>query len=79
MKQKWAALAFQGFPRPWKRGGAWTSDERDRFDTLVAEFTAASEYVCERCGNAGMLRETRPIELTLCDSCESCVGPDGRL
>ncbi|MBL3670954.1 hypothetical protein JL475_34410 [Streptomyces sp. M2CJ-2] len=79
VKQKWAALAFQAFPRPWKRGGNWTSDEAVRLNALVAEFTAASKHICERCGNAGTLRETRPIELTLCDACESCVGPDGRL
>jgi hypothetical protein len=79
VKQKWAALAFQAFPRPWKPGGAWTSDEAERLGTLVGEFEAASEHICERCGSAGTLRETRPIELTLCDACESCVGPDGRL
>ncbi|MGW1027561.1 hypothetical protein ACWD4J_28345 [Streptomyces sp. NPDC002577] len=79
VKQKWATLAFQAFPRPWKRGGNWTHDEADRLDALVAEFMAASEYVCERCGSAGTLRETRPIELTLCDECESVVGPDGHL
>ncbi|MDX3214618.1 hypothetical protein PV318_03530 [Streptomyces sp. ME02-6991-2B] len=79
VKQKWAALAFQAFPRPWKPGGNWTHAEADRFDALVDEFTAASEHVCERCGKAGTLRETRPIELTLCDVCESVVGPDGRL
>ncbi|MFF0105609.1 hypothetical protein [Streptomyces hirsutus] len=79
VKQKWAALAFQAFPRPWKRDGNWTSDEAVRLNALVAEFTAASEHICERCGNPGTLRETRPIELTLCGACESCVGPDGRL
>ncbi|MFC0600211.1 hypothetical protein [Streptomyces palmae] len=79
VKQKWAALAFQAFPRPRKRGGNWTSDEAHRLDALVAEFVAISKHTCERCGNAGTLRETRPIELTLCDACESVVGPDGRL
>ncbi|SDG17974.1 hypothetical protein [Streptomyces griseoaurantiacus] len=79
VKQKWAVLSFQAFPRPWKRGGNWTSDEAVRLDALVAGFTAASERLCERCGNAGSLRETRRIELTLCDVCESHVGPDGRL
>ncbi|MEU2232390.1 hypothetical protein [Streptomyces vietnamensis] len=79
VKQKWAALAFQAFPRPWRRGGNWVSGEVDRLHALVAEFTAASEHICERCGNAGTLRETRPIELTLCGVCESVVGQDGRL
>ncbi|MBQ0846817.1 hypothetical protein J8N05_01100 [Streptomyces sp. BH-SS-21] len=79
VKQKWAVLAFQAFPRLRKRGGNWTSEEMDRLDALVAEFTAASEHVCERCGAAGTLRETRRIELTLCDACESLVGTDGRL
>jgi hypothetical protein len=79
VKQKWAGLAFQAFPRAWKRGGNWTPEEEDRLDALVDEFRVASECVCERCGNAGTLRETRSIELTLCDACESFVGPDGRL
>jgi hypothetical protein len=79
VKQKWAALAFQAFPRPWERGGNWTSDEADRLRALLDEFREASEHVCERCGDVGSLRETRPIELTLCDLCESVIGPDGRL
>ncbi|MFE4592631.1 hypothetical protein [Streptomyces laurentii] len=79
VKQKWAALAFQAFPRPWEPGGSWTADEARRLDALVDVFTAASEHVCERCAAAGRLRESRPVELTLCDACESDVGPDGRL
>ncbi|MFF9057604.1 hypothetical protein ACIRPQ_32305 [Streptomyces sp. NPDC101213] len=79
VKQKWAVLSFQAFPRPWKRGGDWTSDEAARLDALVAVFADASERLCERCGDAGSLRETRRIELTLCDACESRVRPDGRL
>ncbi|MCZ0981055.1 hypothetical protein O1L60_24420 [Streptomyces diastatochromogenes] len=79
VKQKFAALAFQASPRPWKQGGDWTQGEADRLRTLVAGFTAASERTCERCGEAGTLRETRWIELTLCAACESVVGRDGRL
>ncbi|WP_328494304.1 hypothetical protein OHS59_17350 [Streptomyces sp. NBC_00414] len=79
VKQKWAVLAFQAFPRARKRGWNWTSEETYRLDELVTEFTAASAHVCECCGAAGRLRETRLIELTLCDACESLVGTDGRL
>lgn len=79
VKQKWAVLAFQAFPRPWKPGGNWTHDEADRLDALVDAFTALIARVCERCGGAGALRETRPVELTLCDDCEDAVGPEGRL
>jgi len=79
VKQKWAGLAFQAFPRAWKEGGNWTTEELDRLEDLVDEFMVASAHVCERCGNAGSLRETRLIELTLCDACESVVGSDGRL
>lgn len=78
VKQKWAALAFQAFPRPWRRDECWTPEEAARLEALVAEFTAASERICERCGNDGTLRETRPIELILCDACEPVVGLDGR-
>ncbi|MGW2562502.1 hypothetical protein ACWCXB_25265 [Streptomyces sp. NPDC001514] len=80
VKQKWAVLAFQAHPRPWKKpGGDWTVAESARLGELVQRFRRLSATVCERCGEAGGLRDSRPIELTLCDACDSAVGPDGRL
>jgi hypothetical protein len=77
VKQKWAQLAFQAFPRPWKPGGDWTRDESRRLDDLIGPFVEVSRRTCERCGDPGLLRETRFIELTLCDGCEAAVPADG--
>ncbi|MFF8022365.1 hypothetical protein ACFZDJ_14800 [Streptomyces sp. NPDC007896] len=71
MKQKWAALAFQAFPRPWKRSGNWTSDEAAGLDALVAEFTVGSEHICERCGIAGVW--------ALRNACRPAHRPAGRV
>ncbi|MFC8078508.1 hypothetical protein ACFUN8_23560 [Streptomyces sp. NPDC057307] len=77
VKQKWASLAFQAFPRPWERGGNWTDVEYERFHALIEVFARRSEAVCERCGADGSRRESRRIELVLCDPCESRVPADG--
>lgn len=53
VKQKWAVLAFQAFPRPWRPGGDWTLAEAARLGELVSEFSGRSETVCERCGAVG--------------------------
>ncbi|WP_055619905.1 hypothetical protein [Streptomyces sp. JHA19] len=77
VKKKWGALAFQAFPRPWQPGGNWTSAEHARLDAIIEAFARRSEEICERCGAAGALRETRRIHLTLCDACEAEVPEHG--
>ncbi|MFE7385537.1 hypothetical protein ACFU9F_34840 [Streptomyces zhihengii] len=79
VKQKWGMLAFQAFPRPWKPGGDWTSAEYARLGTLADAFADRSETVCERCGDGGLLRESRRIHLVLCDRCETQVPEHGRI
>ncbi|GGO42110.1 hypothetical protein GCM10012286_22890 [Streptomyces lasiicapitis] len=79
VKQKWGALAFQAFPRPWRHGGAWTDAEHARLHAVTDAFADRSEGICERCGAHGSLRESRRIDLTLCDRCETVVPEHGRL
>ncbi|QDQ15562.1 hypothetical protein [Streptomyces spectabilis] len=79
VKQKWGALAFQAFPRPWKPGGNWTHAEYARLSAVTDVFTTRSEGICERCGANGSLRESRRIHLVLCDRCEALVPEHGRL
>lgn len=78
-KQKWGALAFQAFPRPWKPGGNWTDTEHSRLQAVTDAFAHRSEGICERCGADGSLRESRRVHLVLCDRCETLVPVDGRL
>ncbi|MET8446076.1 hypothetical protein [Streptomyces sp. NPDC005209] len=78
-KQKFASLAFQASPRPWKHGVDWTDAESDRFHAVIQVFVDRSTVTCERCGAAGSLRESRRIHLVLCDGCETLVPEHGRL
>lgn len=73
VKQKYARLEFQVFPRTWTPGGSWTSDEARRLDDLIEPLQERSESICERCGQPGHERDSRPIMLTLCDCCEADV------
>ncbi|MFF7248283.1 hypothetical protein ACFZBU_30730 [Embleya sp. NPDC008237] len=78
VKQKWAALTVQAFPRPWTPNRAdWTSAEATRLRVVTAEFNRLSRTVCENCGRPGSLRTTRYLHLTLCDDCETSVPPGG--
>ncbi|OUC95029.1 hypothetical protein CA983_34105 [Streptomyces swartbergensis] len=79
VKQKWGSLCFQAFPRPWKHGGNWTGAESARVSAVTEAFADRSEGICERCGAAGSLRESRRILLVLCDRCETRVPEHGRL
>lgn len=79
VKQKWGALSFQAFPRPWQPGGNWTNDESARLHSVTGAFADRSEVVCERCGADGALREGRRIHLVLCETCETIVPEHGRL
>ncbi|MGW6011437.1 hypothetical protein [Streptomyces sp. NPDC055210] len=79
VKQKWAVLSFQARPRTRRRGGSWTDAEDERLQTLIDAFTDRSEAICERCGAHGSLRESRRIDLVLCDQCEPLVPEHGRL
>lgn len=79
MKQKWGALSFQAFPRPWQPGGNWTADEFARLHAVTDGFADRSEAVCERCGTDGALRESRLMHLVLCDACETIVPEHGCL
>ncbi|MFF0295369.1 hypothetical protein ACFYST_17110 [Kitasatospora sp. NPDC004614] len=76
VKQKFAVLAFQASPRPWKQGGNRSSAESDRLRTIVETFAARSASICERCGAVGLRREGRRITLTLCYPCELAVPRD---
>lgn len=73
VKQKFARLAFQAFPRPWAGEGSWTDDEARALDGLIEPMQERSEETCERCGRPGRERDSRPILLTLCDTCEAEV------
>ncbi|MFE1442358.1 hypothetical protein [Streptomyces sp. NPDC058739] len=79
VKQKWATLAFQAFPRPWKPGGNWTTAEYSRLHAVTGAFADRSEAICERCGAEGSLRENRPVHRVLCDRCEPLVPGHGPL
>lgn len=79
VKQKWGALAFQAFPRPWKPGGNWTDAQYARLHAVTDAFVDRSESICERCGADGSLRESRRAHLVLCDRCETLVPEHGRL
>lgn len=79
VKQKYASLAFQAFPRPWKPGGDWTDAEYERLHALSDAFAERSERVCERCGAEGSPRESGRIHLVLCDRCQALVPEAGRL
>lgn len=51
VKQEYARLAFQAFPRPWTPAGdAWSSEEGRRLDELIEPLRDRSKAVCERCG-----------------------------
>ncbi|MGW5047459.1 hypothetical protein [Streptomyces griseoluteus] len=79
VKQKWGALAFQAFPRPWKPGGNWSDAEHSRLHAVTDAFADRSEGICERCAAEGSLRESRRVHLVLCDRCETLVPEHGRL
>ncbi|GGX41890.1 hypothetical protein GCM10010353_66340 [Streptomyces chryseus] len=79
VKQKWGALAFQAFPRPWKPGGNWTDTEDARLHAVTDAFADRSEGICERCGADGSRRESRGVHLVLCKRCEMLVPEHGRL
>ncbi|MET4922162.1 hypothetical protein P3L51_07310 [Streptomyces sp. PSRA5] len=68
-KQKYASPAFQAFSRPWKRGGKRTAAEYARLGAPIEVF--------ERRGAGGAPRESRRIQLVLCDPCASSVAEDG--
>ena len=78
VKEKYGALAFQAFPRRWRRPrafrrSAWTYEEWDQLGELVEAFKSRSLATCERCGQGGSLREDRRHILTLCDACDAQV------
>ena len=71
VKQKWGALEFQAFPRQGAPGQkAWTLQEHAHLQKITDDIRKRSEHVCEWCGSAGYRRESRKIELTLCDACD---------
>ena len=69
VKQKYGVLAFQAFPRPWRRGGNWTDEEDELLDEIVDRYVHESAHTCEECGRPGRLRSGRPIHQALCDDC----------
>jgi len=70
VKEKYGALAFQAFPRPWVPGGNWTDEESDLVEQITDAAAAWSALVCEHCGLPGELREDREHLRTLCDQCD---------
>jgi hypothetical protein len=70
VKQKYGALEFQAFPRRWAPGHEqWTAQETADLEAITSEIRDRSEHVCEWCGAPGNPRESRKLELTLCDPC----------
>ena len=71
IKQKYGALEYQAFPRPWRAGQrSWSPSEASTVDAITDEYRAKSESVCEWCGGPAVLRDWRTLELTLCDDCD---------
>jgi len=70
VKQKYGALEFQALPRQWAEGRRqWTTQENADLEAITSEIRDRSEHTCEWCGAAGNHRESRKLELTLCDAC----------
>jgi hypothetical protein len=46
----------------------------DAFDAIIGEAERASAVTCERCGEPGVLHETRYLVKTLCASCAERLG-----
>lgn len=70
VKQKYGALEYQAFPRPWAQDHKqWTAQENADLQAITGEIRDRSEHTCEWCGAAGQHRESRKLELTLCDAC----------
>lgn len=47
----------------------WTAQENADLQAITSEIRDRSEHTCEWCGGAGKHRESRKLELTLCDAC----------
>ena len=71
IKQKHGALEFQAFPFPWYAAArSWSSHEYSRLLAITDEIRERSESICEWCGASGQLRDSRTLQLTLCDACD---------
>ena len=71
IKQKYGALEYQAFPRPRvATGRSFSRDEDSALMAITDEIRDRSERVCEWCGAAGELRESRHLQLTLCNLCD---------
>ncbi|MEV0066648.1 hypothetical protein [Amycolatopsis sp. NPDC050768] len=83
VEQKEAELAFHAWPLPWgpqdcagSSNQAWHIQDR-QLHRITYRFAARSQSVCERCGQPGTPRETRPSwDMVLCDRCELAVPED---
>jgi ribosomal protein L37AE/L43A len=70
MNGMYGALAFQAFPRRRAPGQkAWTALENADLQKITSDIRKRSEQICEWCGTAWNHRESRNIELSLCDAC----------
>jgi hypothetical protein len=67
VKQKYAELEFQAFPRPGR--STWTREEDERLEDITERFRAESLDTCEECGRAGEFRWLDGHALILCDEC----------
>jgi hypothetical protein len=69
VKQKYAGIEFQAFPRPWTGpdARAWTREEDRRLEDIVGEFRERSTSVREECGGPGEERWIDGYALIRCD------------
>jgi hypothetical protein len=65
VKEKFGGLRFYA---------EFNEDVRERCNALVQEAEHRSFGICERCGEAGRLREDRLWRRTLCDQCDELVA-----
>ncbi len=74
VKQKYGALCFQAFPRPWSaKVKTFTAAESAALDAITDAYGERSQRVCEWCGAAGALRDERQYRVTLCEACQARI------
>jgi hypothetical protein len=70
IKEKFGTLRYYGAPS----GDNPNPAVSDAFGAIIDEAERASAITCERCGERGVLHETRYLVKTLCASCANSLG-----
>jgi hypothetical protein len=70
IKEKFGTLRYYCAPSGEEPGSAVL----DAFGAIIDEAERASAVTCERCGEPGVLHETRYLVKTLCASCADSLG-----